>query len=472
MPAHWPLYRNFIHFAAFAAFAPILGWMADPRNQARPGNSAVVTFLLFITVLNSVVLPKLESGKRIARPNESAINGQWLYPFSLALCFAIFPAFAAMGAWAAMAAGDSAAGIVGRNAAKSRLAWNPAKTWAGLLAFVAASLPFCVLALYWVPCLLFLKRSGSPEWPYVWTLAVLASVSGAVLESLDGPFDDNLRVPIGVACLLWLAAGFLSFSTRDLPARTHVQPEVFLHALALNAALGFTVLALRVADLPGTLLGVAFGVLVYFYTLWPGYLLFLIFVAVGSGLSKVGYARKTAIGTAEPREGKRGISNVAANLLVPALACLAYPASGGNSAFLMAFAGALAAALADTASSEIGALSDTPPVLITTRKEVPHGTNGAISRLGLAAAAGASLLVAGVAWLSGFFALSGPPRSPEVLFAAILFFSGMAGTLLDSFLGATIEDRWPGVGKGAVNLCCTLTGAAVAGVASPFVLSW
>ena len=40
--------------------------------------------------------------------------------------------------------------------------------------------------------------------------------------------------------------------------------------------------------------------------------------------------------------------------------------------------------------------------------------------------------------------------------------AGMAGTVVDSFLGATVEDRWPGVGKGFVNFVCTLAGALVA----------
>ncbi|HYG75773.1 MAG TPA: DUF92 domain-containing protein [Planctomycetota bacterium] len=467
MSDHWPLYRNFVHFGAFVIFAPILGWLADPHNRARPGNGAVVAFLLLVTVLNMFVLPRLESGRRIARPNEPFVTGQWLYPLSLAICFAVYPAFAAMGAWAAMAAGDAAASLIGRNYPGARLPWNKSKSLSGSLAFIVAALPFCVLALYWVPCRLFLKANGTPEWPYVWTLGVLAASSGAILESLEGPFDDNVRVPLGIGAVLWLSAAFLSFATRDLPYETHVQPEVFLHALGINALLGLTVIALRVADIPGTLLGVSFGVIVYFFTLWPGYLLFLFFVAAGSGLSRVGYAKKKAIGAAEAREGKRGIANVAANLLIPVMCCLAYPASKGNPAFLIAFASAIAAAFADTASSEIGALSSQQPVLITNLKKVPHGTNGAVTTLGIVAAFGASVLIALLAYGSGFLRLgraAGISSSQEALLVVILIASGMAGTLVDSVLGATVEDRYPGVGKSAVNFACTLTGAGAGGL--------
>ncbi len=453
---------------AFVIFAPVMGLLADPRNKVTNGRYLVIGFFFFITLLNLLVLPRLESGRRIARSDESLafplMTGWVLYPLALAICFAIYPPFAALAAWAAMAGGDAAASFIGRNMPSPRLPWNKNKSFPGLLAFVVVALPFCLAALYWCPSPLFLKRSGTPEWPYVWTLGVLAAVAGGILESLDGPSDDNLRVPLGVGCVLWLAAGFLSFATRDLPYETHVQPAVLLHALAANAILGFIVIALRVADVPGTLLGVSIGVVVYFFAQWQGYVLFLLFVALGSGLSKVGYAKKAAIGAAEAREGQRGIGNVAANLIVPAVCCLAYPASGGDAAYIMAFAGAIAAAFADTASSEIGALSGGQPVLVTTLKTVPHGTNGAVTPLGFVAALAASALIAGCAVQTGFFQVLKLKQGNVGWHAAlVIVIAGLCGTIADSYLGATVEDRWPGVGKGTVNFMCTLVGAVVSG---------
>ena len=111
-----------------------------------------------------------------------------------------------------------------------------------------------------------------------------------------------------------------------------------LRALACNGALALGALLFKFADLPGVLLGGVLGTIVYFFAQWQGYLLFMLFVIGGSLLSKIGLKYKQRIGAAEAREGKRGISNVAANLLVPGLCCLAYPMSGGRGAFLMAFA--------------------------------------------------------------------------------------------------------------------------------------
>ena len=81
---------------------------------------------------------------------------------------------------------------------------------------------------------------------------------------------------------------------------------------------------------------------------------------------------------------------------------------------------------------------------------------------GLLAAAAAALLVALSAHASGFFTLIGWPAERAVWAMLILLVAGLAGTLFDSLLGATLEGRVAGVEKGAVNFACTLAGALVA----------
>jgi uncharacterized protein (TIGR00297 family) len=468
-PGHSPLLRNGIHLAVFLLIAVPLGAVADPRTGPANGRMIAAGILFLIAVFNIAILPRLHTGKQLARPDEGFVNGLWLYPLSLSLCFAIYPAFAAVGAWAALAAGDAAASFAGRHIASPKLPWNTKKSWAGFAGFILAAFPLCYGALYIIPCPLFLRAAGPPELPYVWTLAVLAAVCGAIVESLPLDLDDNVRVPLAVGAVLWGSAIFLSFATRRLPADTHVQPEQLLNALLINAVIAGAALLLKFSDLKGTLLGAALGTIIYLFAQWQGYVLFLLFAFGGSVLSKVGLQRKQALGAAEAREGKRGVSNVAANLLVPGLCCLAYPIYGGNGALLLAFAGALAAAFADTASSELGALSRAEPKLITTFEPVPHGTNGAVSLLGFVAAFGACSLLAAVAAYTDFYALllthKATATGQRVIFSAVLVAAGLVGTTVDSLLGATVEDRFPGIGKGAVNFACTLAGAVVAGVA-------
>lgn len=472
LKSHSPAFRNIVHFAVFFLIGlPLLAFVRLNAEYAWLAEIDywLVGFFALATLFNVLLLRFVPVLNRVVRGNEGWYNGLWIYPCSLMVCFALFPHYAAFGAWAAMACGDAPASFFGRMFSSYRLPWNAKKSVAGSIAFAAFALGALILTLYFMPCPLFLKKSGAPEWPYVWTLAVLAALAGALAESFDTGLDDNVRVPFSAATTLVAAAQFLKFSTRNLAETTHVQPQHLLHALLANSILGVIVLLCRFADFPATFLGMMLGVLIYFYANWQGYLLFGLFVALGSFLSKMGLQRKTENHTAEANHGKRGIANVAANLLVPALCCAAYPILAGRPSLLMAFAGSIAAALADTASSEIGVLSPHEPWLITTFKRVAHGTNGAVSLLGFVGAIAGSGIIAVAAYGSGFFRVAAGPAAtftPWILTGATaaIFFSGIAGTLVDSYLGATIEDKFKFVGKGAVNFACTLTGAMVAGL--------
>lgn len=477
---HRPGLRSLIHLAALGLAFP-LTWLASNPKLDALGIKLSVSYgwvwasaIMFGGVLiNTLLLPRTPIGKAILREEDKPVFwGGLMYPLSIAIAFILYHPFAVAAAWAALAVGDAAAVTFGTRVPSPKLPWNPKKSWAGLVAFIVAAIPACTLLLWWCPSPLFITKAGNPEWPYVWTLAVLAAVSGAIFESLEGPFDDNFRVPLGTGLVVWLAAIFLNFGTSGMPQERAFQPEWFLHALVVNGVLVLGVWFLGFADLPGSIAGGVIGAVVYFFALPPGYALLILFVVCGSLLSKLGRKTKEARGAAEAREGKRGLSNVVANLIVPTACCLAYPASKVHPALLLAFAGALAAAFADTASSEIGALSSEQPKLITTRQPVPHGTNGAVTRLGFLAAASACVLLAAVAWVGGFWSIVRHGHEWNVpsagvanglLYSSIVLAAGLAGTCVDSYLGATVEDRVPGFGKGVVNFVCTLTGAAVAG---------
>lgn len=473
--AHSPGFRNLVHFAVFFAVGlPLLLVMLvveklDTQRAWLPYLPFwIAGFLSTVTLFNLFVLPHVPLLNLVMREKEGWNSGIWMYPCSLAVCFVIFPPYAAFGAWAVMACGDAPASFFGRLIAVHKLPWNAKKTYAGFGAFVLFATAGAYLTLFLMPCPLFVQ-GGWPLLPYVWTLAVLAALSGALAESADVRLDDNARVPFASAGTIVAAAYFLKFSTQSLPESTHVRPQNLVHALIANGMLGVAVLLFRFADFPATVLGMALGTLIYFYANWQGYVLFGLFVGLGSALSKMELKKKTEERTAEANEGKRGVANVAANLLVPALCCALYPLLHGRPSLLMAFAGAIAAALADTASSEIGVLSPQEPRLITTFKPVPHGTNGAVSLLGTTGAVVACTVITFAAYGTGFVQLasgSAKALSSWVLAGACtaIFLAGLFGTAVDSLLGATVEDKFKFVGKGAVNFMCTLTGAITTGL--------
>ena len=140
----------------------------------------------------------------------------------------------------------------------------------------------------------------------------------------------------------------------------------------------------------------------------------------------------------------RNERQVIANGGIAALAALA-----GN---WLWFAGALAAANADTWATEIGTHSPTPPRLITSWARVSAGTDGGMTLLGTVGGITGAGFVAGVSYVLG-------QRSGLAIAEA-----GIAGMLVDSLLGATVQGKVRWMDNDAVNLATTLAGAVCTGL--------
>jgi uncharacterized protein (TIGR00297 family) len=121
---------------------------------------------------------------------------------------------------------------------------------------------------------------------------------------------------------------------------------------------------------------------------------------------------------------------------------------------LLGFAASLCAKLADTFGSEIGKRWGRHTVLITTLKPVPPGTEGAISLEGTAASAAGSVLMATV--MAGLGVVD--TARAWGMAAAV----GLAATLLESLLGATLQQRLTWLSNEMVNALQTLLAAGLA----------
>jgi uncharacterized protein (TIGR00297 family) len=158
----------------------------------------------------------------------------------------------------------------------------------------------------------------------------------------------------------------------------------------------------------------------------------LAFFTSSSALSRLERRSSTGqeIAAFTQRGARRDIVQALANGGVASLAALGqalrpHPTLEG------AFAGAFAAAAADTWATESGALSPTPPRDILTGALVPPGTSGGVTATGLAGAALGSLAVSTVAALT--------TRHHAVSLLAGTALAGIAGSLVDSLAGATIQ---------------------------------
>jgi uncharacterized protein (TIGR00297 family) len=186
-------------------------------------------------------------------------------------------------------------------------------------------------------------------------------------------------------------------------------PAHHAYALAMTTAeiltlcaippLAGAAVAARALDWRGALAGCAVAVGVALGARWPGIVLLAMFLIGGSAATRLGRARKESRGIAEPRGGRRSIENVIGKGGVAAMSGAAAAMGLHAPEFAAAaIAGALAAATADTLSSEIGKAFGGRTVLLPELRRVEPGTNGGVTLTGtLAGIAGACAIGAAAA---------------------------------------------------------------------------
>ncbi|GAB4481850.1 MAG: DUF92 domain-containing protein [Anaerolineae bacterium] len=191
------------------------------------------------------------------------------------------------------------------------------------------------------------------------------------------------------------------------------------------------------------------GTMIFGFGGWAWGLVLIAFFVLSSVLSSYQEALKARVAAEKfDKGGRRDIAQALANAGAGALIALAYHLHP-QPILLAAFVGAMATVNADTWATELGVLSRRPPRLITTFREVEPGTSGAISAQGTLATFVGGLVIglAALALIALEGALGGPgiaryglaagPLALRVIVGAAL--GGLAGSLFDSLLGATVQ---------------------------------
>jgi uncharacterized protein (TIGR00297 family) len=178
-------------------------------------------------------------------------------------------------------------------------------------------------------------------------------------------------------------------------------------------------------------------------------ILLLAFFISSSALSRLFRKRKRALDEKFSKGSQRDAGQVAANGGIAGLFVLLQVILPGATGWAWAaFAAALASANADTWATELGVLSRAAPRSIASGKIVERGTSGGITLFGTLAALAGSALIAlfGVLfWHEQVFGIpTGLPAalltpSERIAWFAILTLAGLAGSLVDSLLGATLQ---------------------------------
>jgi uncharacterized protein (TIGR00297 family) len=256
--------------------------------------------------------------------------------------------------------------------------------------------------------------------------------------------------------------------------------------------IAFAAVRVRALTRSGAIAAFAVGALTFAAGTLGSALILLAFFITSVALSRAGKKRKRElvdIGKGGPRDAWQVLAN--GGIATACIVIWAYvDHSAVTSAWFVAFAGAYAAATSDTWGTEVGTLAAKPPRSILTGKPLATGLSGGVTSAGTAAEIAGAVLIAVLTPAALLLALPGTPATLHTLSRLLLpvFAGGFGGALIDSLLGATLQDRrWcpacqrecevdqhgcgtptirrrglPWLTNDAVNFAATAAGAAIA----------
>jgi len=379
----------------------------------------MVLIAAFFTVSNFIALQKgLLKGMHGARHSYGTVY----YPLSfLILVLLCWPnhVIIIIASMMVLALGDAAAAIAGESISHPReyILIEDRKSLQGSLTMFLVSGLVVFLILQFYP---FLKSAFSIDSPWIalWFALLVAAITTAA-EALGSKGSDNLTVPLFTALVLYFLLN-------------HHLPEIqqFTIGTLLGGVAAIVSYRLRFLTASGAVATFLLAAVIFGFGGWKWTIPILAFFILSSLLSKVGKTIKSRYDLIFEKGSRRDYAQVLANGGIAGALMILYMFYEQAEIYYLYLA-ALAAATADTWATEIGTLARQKPRLITTFRSVPAGTSGGITWAGLSGALGGAFIIALTGWMFS------NPWSQVVLFAVTI--SGMLGSIVDSYLGATLQ---------------------------------
>ncbi|MFO7662157.1 MAG: DUF92 domain-containing protein [Chloroflexota bacterium] len=250
----------------------------------------------------------------------------------------------------------------------------------------------------------------------------------------------------------------------------------------------------------GALGALVVGTLVFGLGGWIWGVVLAVFFISASALSHFKEREKAAVAEKFEKGHRRDIGQVMANgglgALFAVLSAIVPETAIPRELWFYLFIGVMATVTADTWATELGTLSKTPPRLITNGQTVEVGTSGGVSPLGTGVSLLGGLLIGLTAGVLG--AVAGLLAWHSILIIGLIgAAAGAAGSLIDSLMGATIQQiyycdtcqketerqvhrcgtttrplrGWSWTNNDLVNLISSLGGGLVAAVLGGWLLS-
>jgi uncharacterized protein (TIGR00297 family) len=369
----------------------------------------------FFTIFNFIALKKnLLPGIHLDRHNLGTVYYAFSF-FILVLLFWQNHKVIIIASMMVMAVGDAAAAIIGRSIERPHIYCliRDQKSWEGSLTmFVISTTAIFMTFILYPPNL----ATSSHSTFYLFLFSVLAAIIASVAEALGDRGNDNLSVPLVTAVVIY----FLLSGGRT----EHIQ---FITGMVLGGIVVLPSYRANFLTPSGSAAAFILACIIFGFGGWKWTTPILTFFIFSSMLSKLGRSKTDSI---FEKGSRRDYAQVLANGGIAGTLMVAYilfPAS----IFYSAYLGSLAAATADTWSTEIGMRARQQPRLISNFQQVPAGTSGGITPAGIAGGAVGAFILA----ISGSFFFN----SSILWILLIVTFTGIVGSLLDSLMGATVQ---------------------------------
>lgn len=188
-------------------------------------------------------------------------------------------------------------------------------------------------------------------------------------------------------------------------------------------------------------------------------IVFILFPLFGFAATLFRFDEKKQKGLQEGKHGERKLLNILGVSIVPfAIVIVSSITSGENFQLAIAFMSAFAVSTSDTLASELG-IRDSKVYMITNGRPCEPGTNGGVSRYGLAVSSVGSIVFGVIAYCIMFQEFSVWMLVPGI--------AGIIGNLMDSVEGALLENKGY-MSKYTVNASTSLIGAVIGSLIAAF----